>query len=71
MTGEWAKERKTALTPQEVLMVAHAHLIGGVEQHTLAAMFSINAARIAEAIVVMRETAENHMQVYRARGEAA
>jgi len=68
MTTGWAKERKTALTPQEVLMVAHAHLIGGVEQHTLAAMFSINAARIAEAVVVIREASENHMQAYRARG---
>lgn len=71
MSGDWAKERKTALSPQEVLMVAHAHLIGGVEQHTLAAMFSINSARIAEAVVVMREAAEKHMEAYRARKDAA
>lgn len=64
---DWAKEPKTALTPQEVIMVAHAHLIGAVDQHVLAAMFAINHGRINEAIIVVREAAENHMKIYRER----
>jgi hypothetical protein len=66
----WARERKTELTPTEVIMVAHAHLIGGVDQHTLASLYSVNQGRVNEAIVVMRETAENHKAVHRARAKA-
>lgn len=63
----WATEPKTKLEPHEVLMIAHAHLICGIDQHLLAAMFAINHGRIAEAVVVMREAAENHMKLYRER----
>lgn len=63
----WAKERKTSLTPQEVVMVAHAHLVCGIDQHSLAGMYGVNPARVAEAVVVMRETAEDHMRLYRER----
>lgn len=63
----WATERKRELTPQEALMVAHAHLIGGVDQHTLASMYSVNQGRVNEAIVVLREAAENHKTLHRAR----
>lgn len=63
----WATERKKDLTPQEVLMVAHAHLVGGIDQHALSSMYSINPGRIAEACVVMREAAENHKMLYRGR----
>jgi len=66
----WATTRKTDLTPQEVVMVAHAHLICGVDQHMLASMYGINAGRIAEACVVMRMAAENHKQLYRERAKA-
>lgn len=64
---EWAKEPKVSLTPEEVLRVAFAHLIGGIDQHLLAAMFAINHGRISEAVVVMREACENHMKIYRER----
>lgn len=67
MSNGWAVERKKDLSPHEVLMVAHAHLIGGVDQHTLASMYSVNQGRINEACVVMREAAENHRQLHRDR----
>lgn len=55
---------KTKLEPREVLMVAHAHIIGEIDQHSLASMFGINSARVAEAIVAMRWAMENHKQLY-------
>lgn len=67
----WASERKKSLTPQEVLMVAHAHLVGGIDQHALASMYSVNPGRIAEACVVMREAAESHQRRYRERRQTA
>jgi hypothetical protein len=66
----WAKEAKKSLTPEEVIMVAHAHLICGVKQHHLASMYGVDSGRVAEAVVVMREAAENHMRLYRERRTA-
>ena len=63
----WTKQPKTKLTPQEVLQVAHGHLICGIDQHHLAAMYGVNAGRIAEAVTAMRTAAENHMQHYHAK----
>ena len=63
----WAKERKTELTPQEVVIVAHAHLICGIDQHVLAAMYGVNPGRVNEACVVMREAAGKHKKLYRER----
>lgn len=57
-------KRKTSLTPHEVVMVAHAHLVGGIDQHALSSMFSVNPARVAEAIVAIRFAAERHMEIY-------
>lgn len=61
----WAQSKKKALTPQEVIMVAHAHLICGIDQHILASMYGVNQGRINEACVVIRDTAENLMQRHR------
>lgn len=61
----WAERRKKSLSPKEVLMVAHAHLVSGIDQHALASMYGVNAGRIAEAIAVMRDAAENHRRLYR------
>lgn len=69
MAEPWADEPKTALTPIEVMMVAHAHLICGIKQHHLAAMFGVDSGRVNEAIVVMRDAAENHMKRHRERGK--
>lgn len=71
MNDHWAEKPKTALSPREVVQVAHAHLVCGIDQHALAAMFGVNAGRIAEAVGVMREAAENHRKRYRDRKLAA
>jgi hypothetical protein len=67
MTDVWAEKPKTALSPREVVQVAHAHLVCGIDQHALAAMFGVNAGRIAEAVSVMRNAAENHRKIYQQR----
>lgn len=58
----WASEPKKQLTSKEVLMVAHAHLICGVDQAVLASMFGINQGRVNEAIQVVREVCEHHRE---------
>ena len=45
---------KTALTPDEKLRAAFAHLINGVDQHILASIFGVNPGRVAEAITAVR-----------------
>lgn len=47
-------KRKSHLTPDEKLRVAHAHLVNGVNQHDLAALMNVNPGRIAEAITAVR-----------------
>jgi len=63
----WATEPKKELMPREVLMVAHAHLIGGVDQHRLAALYSVNQGRINEAIMLVRDLCENHRHYHKER----
>lgn len=46
--------RKTILEPAEKLKVAYAHEILGIEQSALAAIFGVNAGRVAEAIMDVR-----------------
>jgi hypothetical protein len=41
---------KTMLTPNEKLRAAFGHLCLGIAQHDIAALFGINAGRIAEAV---------------------
>jgi hypothetical protein len=41
---------KAALSAEEKLRVAYGHLILGIDQHDLTALFGINPGRIAEAI---------------------
>lgn len=61
---------ETALTPDQVLRVADAHLLKGIKQHDLAALMGINSGRIAEACVAMKWAIANHGIAYRiARGE--
>lgn len=40
----------TSLSPNDKLRVIYAHVLLGVPQHTLAAMYGINAGRVAEAV---------------------
>lgn len=67
----WASGPKKSLTPQEVLMVAHAHLIGGVDQATLASMYGINQGRVNEAIQIIRNACENHRELHTERVQQA
>jgi hypothetical protein len=61
----WATERKTALTPQEVIIVAHAGLIIGIDQQVLASMYGVNQARINEVLKVARWMGDHHKKIYR------
>ena len=48
-------EKKSHLTPDEKLRAAYAHLINGVDQHHIAALFGVNAGRVNEAIQDVRK----------------
>lgn len=49
---------KTALTPEEKLIAAWAHITQGVSQQTLAAIYGVNSGRIAEAVKAARKAFE-------------
>ena len=60
-----------SLTPEEILRVAHAHLVLGIEQHHLASIMGVNSGRINEACRAIEWAMENHRAVYQlARGNA-
>ena len=48
-------EHRTALTPAEKLRVAVAVLVDGFDQHKVAALMGVNAGRVAEAVVAVRQ----------------
>lgn len=48
-------EPKTSLDPIEKLKAAYAYEVLGVEQHAIAALYGINAGRVAEAITEVRK----------------
>lgn len=48
-------EPKTSLDPIEKLKAAYAYEVLGVEQHVIAALYGINAGRVAEAIAEVRK----------------
>jgi hypothetical protein len=56
--------QKTDLTPREVLKIAYAHLILGIEQMPLATQYETNQGRISEAISVVKEACENHREYH-------
>jgi hypothetical protein len=64
---KWKIDKKPYLTQREVLIVAYAHLISGVDQQTLAAIYNVNQGRISEAVTVVRTACEQHMEMYRDR----
>lgn len=49
------KAGKTALTFEEKITVAWAHYVKGYPQHDLAAMYNVNAGRVAEACTAIRD----------------
>lgn len=59
------------LTPEQMLRVATAHIIGKVDQHTLAALMGVNQGRINEAVKAIEWAIGNHVLAYKlARGKA-
>lgn len=61
---------KGFLEPHEVLRVAFAHLILGIDQNHLATLFNVNSGRIAEAVMAVRWAVTNHKSVYADVAEA-
>jgi hypothetical protein len=60
------KKRKAHLEPDEVLRVAVAAILNGVDHATIAEVLGIaNPGRITEAVLVMEWAAENHKMLYR------
>ena len=49
---------KTKLTANEKIEVTYWHLVRGYPQHDLAAMYKVNAGRVAEAITAIRDAVE-------------
>ena len=49
---------KTELTPEEKLRAAYAHIVGGVDQHVIAALFAVNPGRVNEAIMAVKRAIE-------------
>ena len=45
---------KTDLEPEEKLSAAYWHLIGGIAQHDIAALYHVNQGRVAEAVAEVR-----------------
>lgn len=48
-------QNKTALTFEEKITVAWAHYVKGYPQHDLAAIYNVNAGRVAEACTTIRD----------------
>ena len=55
---------KSGLTPQEVLRVAHAHLVNGLDQHHLASLMGVNQGRISEAVQAVQYTMDHPKLIY-------
>jgi len=49
---------KTELPPEERVTCAYFHLLCGMSQHDLAAIFRVNSARVNEAIDAVRKAVE-------------
>ena len=55
MTTKPNLNSKTQLTDLEKVEVAYWHIVRGYPQHDLAAMYKVNAGRVAEAVVAVRK----------------
>ena len=49
------RDRKPALTFEQRVQVVFGHYYLGISQHDLAAMFGVNAGRVAEACTAVRD----------------
>lgn len=59
------KTPKTQLTPEEAIEVAYWHHVRGYPQHDLAALFHVNAGRVAEACKAFEWTSNNVKTAYK------
>jgi hypothetical protein len=53
------------ITSIDVMRIAYAHIMLGVDQHILAAMWSENQGRVNEICKVFEYAMHNHMLIYR------
>jgi hypothetical protein len=51
-------EHKTALTPAEMLRVAVAVLVDGIDQHRVAALYGVNVGRVNKCVKVIEAAIE-------------
>lgn len=62
---------KEALTPDEVLAVATAHLADNIEQQAIARLIGINNGRVSEACAAIDYARRHVKAIYKlSRGEA-
>lgn len=52
------------LTPEQILRVAVAHILDGVDQHVLASLMGVNQGRINEAVRAVEYTLANPRVVH-------
>lgn len=57
---------KTDLTPDEKLSAAYWYLIGGMSQHTIAALYHVNSARVSDAVAAIRKAISDTEKVRKA-----
>ena len=50
---------------EDVMRIAFGHLILGVKQSDIAAMYGVNSGRVAEIVVAMRYASSIHMELYK------
>ena len=53
------------LTPDQILRVAVAHILNGVDQHVLAELLGSNQGRINEAVKAVEWTLSNHRTAHK------
>jgi hypothetical protein len=53
------KPKRVSLTPEQRMQVAFAVIYQGLDQHTVAAMFGVNAGRVAETVQAVRIAIDN------------
>jgi hypothetical protein len=59
--------KKPYLTPEERLRVAYAHLVIGIDQQDLSAIFTTNVARIHEACKAIKLAMDHPLEVGNAK----
>lgn len=61
--GMKQSEVKTALTFEEKVTAAWAYHVKGIDQHTLASIYSVNPGRISEACTSVEKALEDEKKI--------